>query len=305
MATQSQIEANRRNARRSTGPRSTEGKARSSQNALKHGIRSRAIISSQIELLGEDPEEFASLVQALVADLNPVGPFEETCVETIAISLWRLRRVVRAEMGYIAIGQGAILPRFDNPAGRACNALPDFATLDRLTDYEAYVERQLNRAFDLITRLQGYRHLKARREALDSSNEANPEVQRIKQVLMNALQPPAGTSTQSQPPPSQSEDAPLASQPGPDEPQASPEPANEPNSTDDPPAPPVSPRQPPPAADLPAAPAGGFPSNGSATRPASPPAMKSEAPHKQASHQACFTTSNEKRSSAQTNPNTS
>ena len=53
MTTDKQIEANRRNAEKSTGPRSEEGKARSSMNAIKHGLR-----AEQPVILGENPADY-------------------------------------------------------------------------------------------------------------------------------------------------------------------------------------------------------------------------------------------------------
>ena len=169
MPTKAQIAANRRNAQRSTGPKTPEGKARSAQNALKHGIRAQAIISSQIELLNEDAQEFADLVQSLVDDLQPEGAVEEMCVETIAISLWRLRRIVHAELGHIELQQENIPKPNDNPAGHARRALPKFDTLDRLARYEAHVERQLNRALATLTKLQQSRSKAGRQAAHESA----------------------------------------------------------------------------------------------------------------------------------------
>ena len=183
MATKAQIAANRRNAQRSTGPKTPEGKARSAQNALKHGIRAQAIISSQIELLNEDAQEFADLVQSLVDDLQPKGAVEEMCVETIAISLWRLRRIVYAELGHIELQQENIPKPNDNPAGYARRALPKFDTLDRLARYEAHVERQLNRALATLTKLQQSRSKAGRQAARESAAKAGIYREIIKHLV--------------------------------------------------------------------------------------------------------------------------
>ena len=65
-ASESQLEANRLNAQRSTGPRTAEGKARSSQNAVRHGLTAKCPV-----LPGEDPAEFAAFSEALFEDLTP------------------------------------------------------------------------------------------------------------------------------------------------------------------------------------------------------------------------------------------
>lgn len=92
-----QIEANRRNALRSTGPTTPEGKLTSKFNATKHGLRaSEIVISGQ-----EDPLEFEALLQELSGDWTPEGRTENSLVTEVAIAQWRLRRAHRAELGEI------------------------------------------------------------------------------------------------------------------------------------------------------------------------------------------------------------
>ncbi len=94
MSTQSQRDANRRNALQSTGPKTPEGKAAASRNALKHGLLARDAV-----LPGEDPNAFLQLQAALEDDLHPVGALEELLVQHIATSHWRLERIPRIETG--------------------------------------------------------------------------------------------------------------------------------------------------------------------------------------------------------------
>ncbi len=95
-----QIAANRRNALRSTGPRTIEGKLASKFNATKHGLR-----ASEIVIPGhEDPLEFEALLQKLMDDWTPEGHTEISLVNEIAIAQWRLRRAHRAELGEIRGG---------------------------------------------------------------------------------------------------------------------------------------------------------------------------------------------------------
>jgi hypothetical protein len=74
------IEANRRNAQRSTGPRTEEGKKRSRLNSLTHGILASALLITDGEI-AEDPMEFQTLLDALHQDLAPVGALENMLVE--------------------------------------------------------------------------------------------------------------------------------------------------------------------------------------------------------------------------------
>jgi hypothetical protein len=88
MATEKQIAANRRNAQKSTGPRSPEGKCRSSRNALRHGLYSpRFIIST------EDEAAFHAYSQDLLKHNLPNNPNELELVETMVHAAWRRRRL--------------------------------------------------------------------------------------------------------------------------------------------------------------------------------------------------------------------
>ncbi len=78
MTTQKQIEANRRNSPRSTGPRTRTGKAASKMNAMKHGL-----LAADFVVRGEDPAEFASVLESLIDEFQPQGPLEEQLVEML------------------------------------------------------------------------------------------------------------------------------------------------------------------------------------------------------------------------------
>ena len=97
MTTQKQIEANRRNSRRSTGPKTRTGKAESKMNAMKHGL-----LAADLVVRDEDPVEFTRVLESLVDELQPQGPLEEQLVERVAACMWRLRRLYRIEAGIFA-----------------------------------------------------------------------------------------------------------------------------------------------------------------------------------------------------------
>ena len=92
--------ANRNNAQKSTGPKTVSGKVRVSQNARRHGV-----LSQHLVLENESREEFDQLLSVLQLELQPVGLIEQTLVERIAVSLWRQRRLVRAETADVALKQ--------------------------------------------------------------------------------------------------------------------------------------------------------------------------------------------------------
>lgn len=105
-ASPAQIEANRRNALQSTGPRTPQGKAASRMNALKHGIRSQQVVVRG-RCIREDDREFAALHQRLWDDLKPVGVLEEILADQIVTTHWRLRRALKAESGEITLSVDA------------------------------------------------------------------------------------------------------------------------------------------------------------------------------------------------------
>lgn len=100
MTSKKQIEANRRNAQKSTGPKTDTGKAIARRNAFKHGLQARAIVIDDGEGL-EDRQAFDRLTADLLADFQPVGPMEEMLVEKIVICYWRQMRACRCETGMI------------------------------------------------------------------------------------------------------------------------------------------------------------------------------------------------------------
>ena len=97
MTSEGKAEANRRNALKSTGPKTPEGKAAVRLNALRHGLLSREVL-----LPGEDGEALGELGERLGAELQPVGELENLLVDRVAAAVWRLRRLGRVEAGIFA-----------------------------------------------------------------------------------------------------------------------------------------------------------------------------------------------------------
>lgn len=92
MATERQIAANRANAQRSTGPKTTAGRNVSRYNALKHGLSARSVL-----IQGEYPHQFDELRERLYEEHDPQSIIEEQLVDLLATSLWRLRRIPALE----------------------------------------------------------------------------------------------------------------------------------------------------------------------------------------------------------------
>ena len=106
MATVAQIEANRLNSQKSTGPRSAEGKDSSRFNAFKHGADARALI-----IPGEDEADLLNVTREYYEELRPEGVVEIELVDTLIRCHWEKRRVPRLEAAAIQ----ALVAKQENP----------------------------------------------------------------------------------------------------------------------------------------------------------------------------------------------
>jgi hypothetical protein len=146
MTTEKQIEANRENALKSTGPTSTEGKLRASKNAMKHGILSKNLVVS-----GEKTSEYQAFRQNLIETLQPEGSMEALLVEKIACLAWRQRRAVQAESSLFHKGLSNEWSRKSLESffqGREGDCLQN------LSRYEANIEKNFYRALHQLQDLQ-------------------------------------------------------------------------------------------------------------------------------------------------------
>ena len=89
-----QLEANRANSLKSTGPKSEEGKLRSQGNALKHGLTAEKHL-----IVGDDPEEFRQYRDNLWCELQPKTVLQEEMVSHIIAAGWKIRRYQMVETG--------------------------------------------------------------------------------------------------------------------------------------------------------------------------------------------------------------
>jgi hypothetical protein len=95
-----QLEANRENCRKSTGPKTEEGKAASKMNAVKHGMLTSQVVVRGLQIR-ERSKDFQELREGLYQELAPVGTIEEMLVDRIVTAHWRMRRALMAEAGEI------------------------------------------------------------------------------------------------------------------------------------------------------------------------------------------------------------
>jgi hypothetical protein len=100
-----QIEANRRNAIRSTGPSTEEGKRRSRRNAVRHGLCAETVI--------ENVEDYRAFEAAVIADYDARTATERELVLRLASLLWRLRRATAIETDLLRIQAEILQDRRD------------------------------------------------------------------------------------------------------------------------------------------------------------------------------------------------
>ena len=166
MATAAQIAANRLNAQKSTGPRTAEGKAVVSQNAITHGLLAREGV-----MRGEDGEEFEMHRERLMKQLSPVQPLEEILATRIVDLTWRLKRSsAQALKRAVQDQKEAFAALYDRHTGATAEPqepdergatlgrilLEDFsgaAVLERLLRYERRIESSLYRSLNELRRV--------------------------------------------------------------------------------------------------------------------------------------------------------
>jgi hypothetical protein len=164
MISDKQLEANRNNALRSTGPRTKEGRKRSSLNALRHGLTGQVTVMTD-----EDRAAHQELSQALIQDLAPQGALEVQLAQRIATDTWRLNRASAIEDNLFALGlyQGAgqLCPgheQIDAALTTARVFTVESKNLELLTLYEQRLNRSIQKNLALLQSLQSAR--KAQRE---------------------------------------------------------------------------------------------------------------------------------------------
>jgi hypothetical protein len=96
---EAQLRANRQNAQNSSGPKTDEGKKRSSLNATRHGL-----LAQTLHLPEEDMAAYQEFTAAYVKDLKPVGAVETQLAQSCADLQFRLNRIAAAEHNLFSIG---------------------------------------------------------------------------------------------------------------------------------------------------------------------------------------------------------
>jgi hypothetical protein len=155
--------ANAANARRSTGPRTDPGRARSSQNARTHGLTAK-----HLKLAEDEREEFEQFLAEYRADSQPQGPIQETLFHELVLAAWNLRRIGRMEAALYALAP--------DPLELAQNE-DLFRKLDRLETHRSRI---------LAVYVRSLRELRALQTNLAMAATLPPEVVGIMPPLASA-----------------------------------------------------------------------------------------------------------------------
>ncbi len=173
MASEKQTEANRRNAQKSTGPRTGEGKRKSRLNAFKHGL------TGQLDIMDEEQREARdTFIARLVIGFNPVGPLENHLAHSIADSYWRMQRTAIVEDALLAEGDYV---QFEH------NQDKEYSDLTRaLSSVRAFAEHP--ERFNLLTVYEMRLHRKAQAD-LKQLREIQTERRALRKEKAAAAQP--------------------------------------------------------------------------------------------------------------------
>jgi hypothetical protein len=143
------VRANRANATLSTGPRTAAGKQRSSQNALTHGLTSRAPV-----LATEDPAAYQLHCRQFLDEYQPATPTETQLTQELADAAWRLNRIPLLE--------AELLSQAPSPQ----TLIPQLATLGM---HSQRLSRQFQKTLDTLREIQADRAQRQRRDLKDAA----------------------------------------------------------------------------------------------------------------------------------------
>lgn len=153
MSSQKQADANRRNAAKSTGPRTGAGKSASRLNALKHGVYANSPV-----IIGEDLAHYEAVSRSHFERFQPATPEEHTLVAALVRSAWLLERLSRVETE-LWDRRLDHLAEFESdephPLGRATEFL--HSTLHNLQRRLDAADRAYHRNLELLLKLQAQR----------------------------------------------------------------------------------------------------------------------------------------------------
>jgi hypothetical protein len=170
MPSPAQYAANRLNAEKSKGPASPQGKARSSMNALRHGLTARVVV-----LPDEDMDAYRAFSKEIVDSLDAQTPVERQFAQTVADNQWRINRIRSIEDGMLGMGHFEAAGNFDCPTSEIHSAMTAArAFRDRsqafvnLSIYEQRLHRSMKESLRQLRELQAERREREKTEMDDA-----------------------------------------------------------------------------------------------------------------------------------------
>jgi hypothetical protein len=153
-----QIEANRRNAEKSTGPKTVKGKAKVAGNLPNMSVEAMMLLAN------ESPEEFVEFERVMRADLRPGSPLEEAVYRQLVHQMWRVQRASRSEVAFWDLALDDARDRINrkygdmNDPGKVAVAFNEatqmYPAFPRLGAYEERAQRVALRLLDQFLRLK-------------------------------------------------------------------------------------------------------------------------------------------------------
>jgi hypothetical protein len=192
MASEAQIQASRLNARKSTGPRTPDGKAEVAQNAVRHGL-----LAEQAVIKGEDLGAFEFYRDQMLGELSPAGAMEAMLAERVVGLAWRLRRAERIQA---EVFDAMLFDEETDPVRKLTRSLRGKGAGDGASALGRVVVRDFGGA-QVLYRLGMYE-----RRIEHSLYRTMTELQRLR--LLRELDPPLEAESPPEPP-SRTEDGPL------------------------------------------------------------------------------------------------
>ena len=174
-----QLAANRRNAQFSTGPKTPEGKERSSLNGFKHPELGLTAL-----MVDEDREAQTAFVREYIADLDPRGAVEIQLARTLAMDNWRLNRIKAVEENIFAWGHAvdhanvcsSEIPEVENAMIHAVSYMQYADRINKISLYESRLSRVIARNTELLEKRQAARR-KSQPETTPQTQAATATIQ--------------------------------------------------------------------------------------------------------------------------------
>jgi len=176
MPSKRQIEANRKNAQLSTGPKTPEGRAAVRLNGVTHGLTAQTLV-----LPGEHKAEFQALFDSLADEHQPATPTEEILVGQLAMATWRLRRLYQMEAGYFSTRlldtKDHAERHYSNPShSQRLGVLIDQSddAWVKFSRYQGRLERSFYKALQELQRLRSLRQANVKNQTQSKASTQPP-----------------------------------------------------------------------------------------------------------------------------------